>query len=433
MKKRILPISIGVLLTLAVIWYFFAASEGKNSDLLVPVKKGQFEVLVTASGELEAKNSVRITGPASMQSIDIWQVKISDLVVEGTRVKKGDYVGLLDQTEIGNKMRERETELQKIEAQYTQTQLDTTLTLRAARDELTNLAFTMQEKQIVLEQSKYEPPATIRQAEIDKEKAARAHSQAKENYRIKQRQAAAKMQEVSASLAQVQGKLKQIQAVMQEFRIMAPEDGMVIYHRDWSGRKKTVGSQVQGWDPTVATLPDLSVMLSRTYVNEVDIRKINQGQTVRIGLDAFPEKKLSGVVTKVANVGEQRPNSDSKVFEVSIQVNEKDTTLRPAMTTSNGIVAHVLKQVLFVPLETLHAQGDSLTFVYKQDGATFVKQQVKVGQTNDNEAVILEGLNESEKVFLSVPANAEGKQLVLLPGAGKQPKKNTDATLSSRK
>jgi hypothetical protein len=103
------------------------------------------------------------------------------------------------------------------------------------------------------------------------------------------------------------------------------------------------------------------------------------------------------------------------------------------MTTSNGIVAHVLKQVLFVPLETLHAQGDSLTFVYKQDGATFVKQQVKVGQTNDNEAVILEGLNESEKVFLSVPANAEGKQLVLLPGASKQPKKNTDATLSSRK
>jgi multidrug efflux pump subunit AcrA (membrane-fusion protein) len=432
MKRKILVIAAGGLLALAAIWYFVAAREGKNADLLVPVKRGPFEVLVTASGELEAKNSVRITGPAAMQSIDIWQVKISDLVTEGTRVKKGDYVALLDQTEIGNKMRERETELQKIQAQYTQTQLDTTLTLRAARDELTNLAFTMQEKQIVLEQSKYEPPATIRQAEIDKEKAARAYSQAKENYRIKQRQAAAKMQEVSASLSQVQAKLNQIQAVMQEFRILAPEDGMVIYHRDWSGRKKTVGSQVQGWDPTVATLPDLAVMLSRTYVNEVDIRKIKQGQTVRIGLDAFPEKKLNGVVTKVANVGEQRPNSDSKVFEVNIQVNEQDTTLRPAMTTSNNIVAHTLKDVLYVPLEAIHAQGDSLTFVYKKDGVAFSKQQVKVGQTNDNEAVILEGLKEQEQVFLSVPPNADGKQIVLLPAAPKLPKKDTDPTLSSR-
>jgi HlyD family secretion protein len=432
MKRKILVISAGGLLALAAIWYFVAAREGKNADLLVPVKRGPFEVLVTASGELEAKNSVRITGPASMQSIDIWQVKISDLVTEGTRVKKGDYVALLDQTEIGNKMRERETELQKIQAQYTQTQLDTTLTLRAARDELTNLAFTMQEKQIVLEQSKYEPPATIRQAEIDKEKAARAYNQAKENYRIKQRQAAAKMQEVSASLSQVQAKLNQIQAVMQEFRILAPEDGMVIYHRDWSGRKKTVGSQVQGWDPTVATLPDLAVMLSRTYVNEVDIRKIKQGQTVRIGLDAFPEKKLNGVVTKVANVGEQRPNSDSKVFEVNIQVNEQDTTLRPAMTTSNNIVANQLKDVLYVPLEAIHAQGDSLTFVYKKDGVAFSKQQVRVGQTNDNEAVILEGLKEQEQVFLSVPPNADSKRIVLLPGGPKLPQKDTEPTLSSR-
>jgi hypothetical protein len=162
-------------------------------------------------------------------------------------------------------------------------------------------------------------------------------------------------------------------------------------------------------------------MLSKTYVNEVDIRKIKKDQIVRIGLDAFPEKKLNGKVVSVANVGEQMPNSDSKVFEVNIQVNESDTTLRPAMTTSNSIVANKLKDVLFVPLECLHSQGDSLTYVFKKSGASFTKQQVKIGQTNDNEAVVMEGVKEGEDVYLSVPKNAESKQLVLLPASPTTP------------
>jgi multidrug efflux pump subunit AcrA (membrane-fusion protein) len=421
MKNKPLFAISGFIIAMVAAWFILRPAASKDADLVVSVKKGEFEVIVTASGELEAKNSVRITGPSSLQAVQIWQVKISDLVAEGTTVKKGDYIALLDKTEIGNKTKDRETELQKIESQFVQTQLDTTLTLRAARDELTNLAFAVKEKEIVLEQSKFEPPATIRQVEIDVEKAKRSLLQAQENYRIKKNQAVAKMQEVGANLSQNQTKLKQIQDIAKEFTITAPEDGMVIYQREWNGKKKTVGSNIEPWDPTVATLPDLSVMISKTYVNEVDIRKIKKDQIVRIGLDAFPEKKLSGKVVSVANVGEQRPNSEAKVFEVTIQVNESDTTLRPAMTTSNNIVANQLKDVLYVPLEALHAQGDSLTFVYKKDGSSLVKQQVKIGQTNDNEAVIMEGLVETDKVYLSVPKNAEDKKLIVLQPSQKNP------------
>jgi multidrug efflux pump subunit AcrA (membrane-fusion protein) len=421
MKIKPLYVILGLIVILAAAWFILRPGSKADSDLLVPVKKGEFEVVVSASGELEAKNSVRITGPSSLQAVQIWQVKISDLVAEGTPVKKGDYIALLDKTEIGNKLKERETELQKEESRFVQTQLDTTLTLRAARDELTNLSFAVKEKEIVLEQSKYEPPATIRQADIDLQKAKRSYEQAKENYRIKKNQAAAKMQEVAVLVTQNKSRVQQINDIIKEFTITAPESGMVIYQREWNGRKKTVGSTIQPWDPTVATLPDLSVMLSKTYVNEVDIRKIKKDQIVRIGLDAFPEKKMSGKVISVANVGEQMPNSDSKVFEVNIEVNESDTTLRPAMTTSNNIVANKMKDVLFAPLECLHSQGDSITYVFKKNGASIIKQQVKIGQTNDNEAIILEGVKEGEDLYLSVPKNAESKQLVLLPASPSTP------------
>ena len=60
--------------------------------------------------------------------------------------------------------------------------------------------------------------------------------------------------------------------------IYATEDGMLIYYKDFEGTVKP-GTQINAWNPTVATLPDLSVMLSQTYVNEVDIRKIKKNQS----------------------------------------------------------------------------------------------------------------------------------------------------------
>ena len=95
---------------------------------------------------------------------------------------------------------------------------------------------------------------------------------------------------------------------------------MVIYVKEWNGRKRTTGSQVSAWDPGVATLPDLTQMESVTYVNEIDVRKIAVGQPAVITLDADPAGSLTGTVASVANVGEQRPNADAKVFEVKITV-----------------------------------------------------------------------------------------------------------------
>jgi len=130
-------------------------------------------------------------------------------------------------------------------------------------------------------------------------------------------------------------------------------------------------------------------------------------QKVKVTLDAYPDKKLSGIVTAVANVGEQNPKSDAKVFEVSIQINEKDTTLRPSMTTGNNIIVGKLKNVLFIPLEAIHHDGDSLTYTFIKDGLSFIKREIIVGQTNENNAVIKKGLNKGEMVYLSLPEEKE--------------------------
>ncbi len=69
---------------------------------------------------------------------NIWQVKISDLIPEGTIVKEGDYIATLDRSEISNKLRDVGAEVSKYESQYLQSRLDTALEMRKLRDELIN-------------------------------------------------------------------------------------------------------------------------------------------------------------------------------------------------------------------------------------------------------------------------------------------------------
>ncbi len=429
MKRNIL-IGVGVVGVLMIGYFVVSGSkDGEAASIMATVKRGQFRVDIETTGELEAKNSVKIQGPSQLRNFQIWEVSIQNIVNEGTVVKKGDWVATLDRSDFQTKFMAKQIELDKANSKFNQIQLDTTLLLRQSRDELINLNYAVEETGIVLEQSKFEPPATIKQAEINMEKARRTYQQAVENYKIKKNQNIEKMREVNAELRKVQSEYDGMTKVLELFNVTAPEDGMVIYHRGWDGKPIKSGSRVQMWDPTVATLPDLTTMMSKTYVNEVDVRKVQKGQSVDVGLDAYPEKKLTGLVRSVANVGEQRPNSDAKVFEVLIEINGTDPSLRPSMTTSNKIVAQVQDSVLYVPLESLHSQADTITYVFKKDGINTTKQEVMVGATNANNAIILGGIDVSDKIYLSIPPGLEEQQIQLLPQMeGKRGKKEEEPT-----
>ena len=432
MNKGHLIIGAGLLVVALVTFFIVRGSnETDLTEILANVQRGTFRVEIETTGELEAKNSVKILGPSTLRDFHIWNVTIQSIIDEGTVVKKGDWVATLDRSEFQGRFNEKQIELEKAQSKYVQVQLDTTLQMRQSRDELINLKYGVEENRIRLEQSKFEPPATIKQAEIDVDKSKRGHEQAVENYKIKSRQNIEKMREVGAELRKVQNEFTRMTAISESFNILAPEPGMVIYTKNWDGTAIKAGSQINMWEPTVATLPDLTKMLSKTYVNEVDVRKVEAGQSVEIGLDAYPDKQLAGKVIRVANVGEQRPNSDAKVFMVDIEIEGTDPTLRPSMTTSNRVIAKVLDSVSYVPLEGLHNQSDSIIYVYKREGLNTVKQEVVVGETNTNDAVIIAGLNFGDRIYLSVPPDMEDVDVKLLPQMNGKRRKDDESQKSN--
>lgn len=413
-------------------WLLSRDTGTDDPSVVATVKRGAFKVMVTTAGELRARKFVQIQGPPNMQQAETYQTKIASIVPEGTVVKEGDLVAELDRSGIAAKMSEVNLAMQKAEALYEQAMLDSTLNLSKAREEMRTMELALEEKKLGKEQAVYEAPTVKRQAEIDYEKAMRALAQAKVDYKTKTEQAQAKMREVGADRERQRNRLTLMQDVMQGFSIRAPAQGMVIYVKEWSGKKKTVGAQVNAWEPTVATLPDLSQMESITYVNEIDVRKIAAGQLVLVSLDSDPSKRLPGKVVSVANVGEQRPNADAKVFEVKVLVEQADTTLRPGMTTSNAVETLVIDNALFVPLEAVVNEGGT-SYVYKRTGGGIARHEVEVGAMNDDEIIVRRGLAEGDRVLLSPPVDAAQVETVRLPGSGNVPQgKPGDSALPAR-
>jgi HlyD family secretion protein len=412
MKKSV--IITGIVAVLAIIILIIIGRISKKKDvanLYVEAKKGQFEIVVSTTGELQAEKSEDITGPDFTQSRQIraMEIKITDLVPEGTQVKAGDFIATLDRTSFDNTLKDELEKLTTFESNLEVKMLDTAVTLSDLRDNIKNLRFSVEEAEITLEESKYEPPTTIRQAEISLDKAKRSLEQTIKGYSLKVEQARSDMKTIKFNLSEQRQKVADLQKILSKFTIYAPSDGMVIYKRDRTNAKRKVGSSISPWDNVVATLPDMSSMISKTYVNEIDVSKVKAGQKVELLVDAFPDKKYSGVVYSVANIGEQLPNADAKVFEVVIKVDGSDPILRPSMTTGNKIITNTIQDVTYVPLESIQTGADSIPFVFTKKGA---RQIVVLGEENENNAVIDQGLTAGTVIYLSTPENPDRFKLV---------------------
>lgn len=415
-KKQWLLIALG-LLTLVLFVSLFPSNED-NGKLTSFSRLDTFSDDVVTTGELMAKNSVNINAPSDLRRYRIYNVKIVDLVAEGTEVDSNEFIGSLEKSAVNQKIDDVDLEIEKFQSQYTQQKLDTALNLRASREAIKNLEYNLNQKEIQLEQSEYEPPATIRQIKLELDKAKRELKQKKETYIIEKRQAEAKMIEVGANLKKQMKYKEGLVNLQNQFVIMAPKSGMIVYHKEWGGSKRKVGSTIDPWNNVVATLPDLSVMLSKTYINEVDIRKVKVDQKVNISLDAFPKAKLEGKVNEVANVGEKRANSESKVFEVIVEVTKSDSTYRPGMTTSNAIVTFSQDESVIAPLECVFSDGVS-KYVFVKDGSSIIKQEVDLGRENSEEVIIKAGITHDIELLMVEPENSADLDLQTLSGTPK--------------
>jgi HlyD family secretion protein len=157
-----------------------------------------------------------------------------------------------------------------------------------------------------------------------------------------------------AQYDQAEAALKQADENLRKTTIYSPMDGTISELKVELGERILGTSQFQG--TTVMTVADLSRMEARVDVGENDVVQISLGDTTRIDVDAFPDKKLIGIVYQIGNSAKSKglgTQEEVTNFEVRIRIVDKEVVLRPGMSMTATVETETKKNVVAVPIQSV--------------------------------------------------------------------------------
>ena len=128
----------------------------------------------------------------------------------------------------------------------------------------------------------------------------------------------------------------------------------------------------------ITNYTDLDTVIS---VDELDIPNVKVGQPVDVTVNAYPNSKFTGKVTKIADTGTDSNGVSS--FDVTVHLTNSKN-LKPGMTTSANIVTSKKANALYVPVGAIHKQGNT-TYVLVDSG-TSSSNQNQTNSTNNNQS-----------------------------------------------
>lgn len=386
-------------------------SCGKKQGSQIPeakVEKGTFYIDIYEEGEIEAINSINIVSP------DIpWRfgnLKISNIIEDGSEVKAGDTLITFDPAEVRRAILDYEDRLivsnAELEKMLAQQELE--MEQLNADYEVTRISHEISRMQ--LESAAHESEIKKREIKLNLDKADISLARAKEQIENRRKIQVEELKQKRLSIRQDEERLKEANSTIDKLSIIAPSPGIAIISRNWSTNSKfQLGDQCWA-SQQIIQLPDLSKLKAKVNINEVDIAKVTKGLKVQIRPDAFSDSTFTGYVAVVANLAQNKDNnSNIKVFPVEIYINESNKNLLPGLTVSCRIIIDEIPDVMYIPLEALHVEGDK-SYVYKKSAGGYHKVEIQTGQTNSDYIIVESGLSKGDKVALVDPSQLEEKE-----------------------
>lgn len=176
--------------------------------------------------------------------------------------------------------------------------------------------------------------------------------------------------------------------------IKAPTDGVVVGKPTPAGQTVAQGISTP---QVIMTIADMSQMQIKVLVDETDIGRIKNGQTVSFSVDSYTDRKFSGKVTSISKSA--TTSSNVVYYPVYVDVDSPDGLLYPTMTARVTINVGESKNALVVPLAAIKEEKEQKYVQVMVNGKT-EKAVVKVGLSDDEKVEILSGVNEGDQVVL---------------------------------
>ncbi|HEX9105065.1 MAG TPA: efflux RND transporter periplasmic adaptor subunit [Polyangia bacterium] len=195
--------------------------------------------------------------------------------------------------------------------------------------------------------------------------------------------------------------------------ILAPMDGTVTERGIQPGEVVTPGVQATFEGKALLTVSDLSTLLVKADLNQIDVAKVKLGQKVTVTLDALPGKSYEATITKIAPASITPKDKQVDVFPVEATLATADLSIKPGMTADVRIHIEKKPNVISLPIEAV-VKENGKQFVSKVVPADKGKQktdkvEVAVGARNDREIEIQSGIKEGDKVLIKPASSAENE------------------------
>ncbi len=198
-----------------------------------------------------------------------------------------------------------------------------------------------------------------------------------------------------------QSRLEDAQEDLSKTVIGAPHDGVLTLVNVVEGEVISGATSVSNGTElmTIAQLKDLYM---EANINEVDVERLDVGQTARLSFDAIPDYEIAGKIGEIALSA--RRDGDVRVFPIEVIFSAEDNRVRPGISATVDIPINSVEDAVSVLLSAVFfTEDDSGTLVYVREGDSWEPREVTVGINNLQHAEIKSGLEVGEVVALSRP------------------------------
>jgi HlyD family secretion protein len=392
-RKKKLAVWSGIVLVVAIVITLVAMkASGKKPEAKLPVKVGKAEVAdiqvkVTEVGNVQPEVKVDVKSVVSGKVIEIFHR-------DGDQVKRGET-------------------LARVEPDMNQAQsiADVKNALTASK-----IRYDQAKKNFESDHSLFESGLLAGKQNRDSEAeflaAKQEYEKTEEKYAIVERS--------GIPIAQAANKF-------QGSNVVAPMDGVVLTKNVEIGDTITSGVSSFNAGTILFSVADVSKMIVKAGVNEVDIGKIRVGMPVKVTLDAYSKIAFAGRIDRIAPA--VRIDDKVRVFDVEIRLDAQGRELRSGMTANIEVNGERKDKVLTVPVESVFQRdGVELVFVkkkldpnvvptkdVKKEGQApsevdkeswkkfFEKRTIVTGLSDNSRVEIVKGLKAGEEVALEDP------------------------------
>lgn len=379
-----------LLVITAVVTLISLQSPSQAPYVTAPVRLGDIENAVLATGKLDAFERVNVGAQVSGQ-VKSLKVKLGD------RVTKGQPIADIDDLPQRNDLRNAEA------------------ALNAAKADL-------QAKQALLKQA--ESHFKRQKRMLNDEAGSREDFETAEATLAATR---AELIALNARIVQAQIEVDKKKVDLSYTRILAPMDGIVIAVITQQGQ--TVNANQSA--PTIVKLAQLDVMTIKAQISEADITRVTQGQKAYFTIFSEPDKKYDATLRTVELAPESVMKDDSLsgggsasgsgsanasvYYNALLDVPNPENRLRIAMTAQVSLLLGEAKNTLLVPIQAVHKNADKKQQVQVLTGENRVEmREVTTGITNNVDIQILSGLKAGENVVLVQESAKPGEEGLVL-------------------